>query len=126
MFRKIITALILISFTLLQGCTATRSVPVDEYQSKIKLKKDTVSSVVTTDGKRIKYDLLAGGGKFQQDTIVGPLNDGSTARVPLSQVKAVYVQELQTVNTIALVGVTALFIALAVAIGSSHAIILPT
>lgn len=110
----------LIGFVLLQACTTTRHIPLDEYQSKSKQQKYGISGLETVDGKVYKFDLIdASYAKLQGQIIKGQLHDGTNVEVPLKQVKTLYVEELSTGKTIIFAGTVLLVILILVALNEA-------
>lgn len=110
MFKRIIAAFTLVCFIgYLQGCYSKRQISREQLEQHPDY---SIAKVVTVDGEVFEFSttpLLEA--RVRMDMIEGSLKDGDIKRIPLSQVKMVYIQKFDPVLTgLAVIGVSALLV----------------
>jgi hypothetical protein len=110
MFKKIIAVMVLVCFiTSLQGCYSKHQIHREQLEQHPEYR---IAKVVTVDGEVIEFDTeLGSGAALRGDEIEGFTKEGSFKIIPYSQVKMLYIQKLQPVETFfAVIGVSALMV----------------
>jgi hypothetical protein len=110
MFKRTIMAFTLVCFVAyLQGCYSKRQIPREQLEQH---PDSHIAKVVTVDGEIFEFMTSPGRrAQISENMIQGRLKDGTSIRIPLSQVKMVYIQRVDPAKScLAGIGISVLVV----------------